>query len=199
MKTTKITLFIILIISLSGNLFAQLRVDPYGRIGIGTNWPNPDFKCHIKGDLLLTTYPEIPPPNQSYCSFFFKVGNGWPGAEFGAKNESSAIAVWASGWGFQTLIAQDFVSMSDSNYKANIQPIENGLQSILKLKSYSFQFKHDSIVDPKTSFGFLAQEVQNILPDLIDTAKNVMLMNYQQIIPIVVEAMQEQQKIIDSH
>lgn len=40
--------------------FAQLKVDQYGRIGMGTNWPNSSYKCHIKGNLLLTTYPDNP-------------------------------------------------------------------------------------------------------------------------------------------
>ena len=70
-----------LLLFLSINAFAQLRVDPYGRIGMGTNYPNSEYKCHIKGDLLLTTYPEIPAPNATFVEFKFKVGHGWPGAD----------------------------------------------------------------------------------------------------------------------
>ncbi len=44
--------------TLSG--FAQLKVDNTGRIGMGTNWPNPGYKCHIAGNLLCTCYPANP-------------------------------------------------------------------------------------------------------------------------------------------
>ncbi len=40
--------------------FAQLKVDQYGRIGMGTNYPNPSYKCHVAGNLLCTSYPANP-------------------------------------------------------------------------------------------------------------------------------------------
>lgn len=32
------------LITFSLTAFAQLKVDQYGRIGMGTNWPNPGYK-----------------------------------------------------------------------------------------------------------------------------------------------------------
>ncbi len=59
---TKYTKTLIFAVSLFMSLasYAQLKVDKSGRIGMGTNWPNSEFKCHIKGNLLLTNYPESP-------------------------------------------------------------------------------------------------------------------------------------------
>lgn len=194
MKAKILTL--VFLFFLGTNLLAQLRIDQNGNIGLGTNWPNPDYKCHIKGNLLLSTFPEIPPPNNTYVEFKFKVGNGWPGAEFGTN--IGHVALWSSDYGFNKLYVEKIYELSDSSYKTNIEPLQIGLSEILQLKSYSFHFKHDSIIDPKLSYGFLAQEVQSTLPDIIDTAKNAMLMDYQQIIPILVVAIQEQQETIDS-
>jgi len=198
MKKIIFLLLFLLLLTSSNLLLAQFKIDPSGRIGIGTNYPNPDFKVHIKGNLLLTTYPEIPPDNSNPVSFVFKVGNGWPGAEFGTNNSEYAIAAWSTDGGYNKLYAKQFISMSDSNYKTNINPIENCLTKVLALKSYSYQFKYDTIIDRKITYGFLAQEVEQILPNVIDSAKNVKLMDYLQIIPIVVQAMQEQQEVIDS-
>ena len=88
MKTKSIVLSIIFaVITLS--TFAQLKVDQYGRIGMGTNWPNPGYKCHIAGNLLCTSYPANP-----YYELRFKVGNGWPGCEIGPS--SDILAFWTS-------------------------------------------------------------------------------------------------------
>ena len=88
MKTKSIVLSIIFaVITLS--TFAQLKVDQYGRIGMGTNYPNPGYKCHVSGNLLCTSYPANP-----YYELRFKVGNGWPGCEIGPS--SDILAFWTS-------------------------------------------------------------------------------------------------------
>ncbi len=198
MKTKNVTslLFLIIMNSIS---YAQLRVDEYGRIGMGTNHPNSGYKCHIKGNLLLTTYPEIPPPNIQPVEFRFKVGNGSPGAEIGTNIDK--IAFWSSETGFNKLYAEEFYTLSDSTKKENIQPIQSGLEFIMKLKPYSYQMKLNSSKknnSPKKSYGFLAQEVREILPEITDSAKGIMLIDYNQIIPLLVHAVKKQNQTIDS-
>ncbi len=196
MKTKKHLILIISFLLLANFTFAQLRVDQFGRIGMGTNYPNPEYKLHIKGNLLLTTYPEIPPSNSTFVEFKFKLGNGKPGAEFGAN--IGKIAVWSQEAGFNKLYALKFYTQSDSSTKTNITAIESALGKILLLNSYSFKFKYDTMVDSKTTYGYLAQDIQNVLPDITDSAKGILLIDYQQIIPLLTEAMKEQQSEIDS-
>lgn len=51
----------------------------------------------------------------------------------------------------------------------------------------------------KTYFGFLAQDVEAIFPDIVDTDENgKKFVSYTQFIPILVEALNEQQDIIDN-
>ena len=71
------------------------------------------------------------------------------------------------------------------------------MEQILQLKTYSYKIKHNTVIDSKTTFGFLAQEIHTVLPDITDTAKGIMLIDYQQIIPLLVEALKEQQSVID--
>ncbi|TAF78126.1 MAG: T9SS C-terminal target domain-containing protein [Bacteroidetes bacterium] len=51
----------------------------------------------------------------------------------------------------------------------------------------------------KTTFGFVAQEIETVLPELVTTsASSVKSVNYIGVIPILVEAMREQQTQIES-
>lgn len=193
MKTKILTLLMLFISIIT---YAQLRVDPTGRIGMGTNYPNPEFKCHIQGNLLLTTYPIIPPPNVVPVELRMKVGNGWPGVDIGSSND--IIAFWSEYVNYNMLLAQGYYTQSDSTLKTNIQPLQKSLEKILQLKSYSYQIKQDSLENLTSTIGFLAQEVKDILPDVIMTGNGIMLMDYQQIIPLLVEALKEQQMVIDS-
>ncbi len=190
---TKILMTLLLFLSI--NTFAQFKINQYGRIGIGIE-PHPYYKLLIKGGLCLTTYPEIPAPNTTFVEFKFKVDNGKPGAEFGTN--IGKIAVWSTEAGFNSLTASHYYIVSDSCIKSNIVPLQNALETVLQLNSYSYQIKQDTVVDSKTTYGFLAQEIQNVLPDIADSAKGILVVDYLQIIPLLTEAMKEQQSEIDS-
>lgn len=192
----KAKFFTLTLLFVSISAFAQLRVDPYGRIGMGTNYPNPAYKLHIKGDLLLTTYPDIPAPNTTPVEFRFKVGNGWPGAEMGTN--IGTIAFWSGEAGYNDLAAGSVYTPSDSSLKTNIKPLTNALEKIKLINSYSYNFKGENEKAKKLKYGFLSQEIEKVLPDITLNAKGVKLLEYQQIIPLLVEGMKEQQKCIDS-
>ena len=81
--------------------------------------------------------------------------------------------------------------------KKNITYTDKGLSDILDLKVRDFHWKDlhkDS--DPKTT-GFIAQEVQEILPYLVYNVEDELRINDSGLIPIMVKAIQEQQKQID--
>jgi hypothetical protein len=56
---------------------------------------------------------------------------------------------------------------SDERLKENIDDLEYGLTEILQLRPVSYNWKNDTINQGK-QFGFIAQEVQEIMPDLIN-------------------------------
>jgi hypothetical protein len=199
MKTKSIILATIFAVcSISSH--AQLKVDAGGRIGMGTLFPNPAYKCHIKGNLLLTTYPGSPS-----IDFKFKVGNGWPGTEIGTTVDK--LAFWESYTGYNKLYAEQFYKFSDSTSKTEISPIESGLQKVLSLKTYRYalkdtEFSMDGKETPfiRYEYGFLSQEIEKTLDmvKITDDVKGAKLMDYDQIIPLAVAAIQEQQNLIDS-
>jgi hypothetical protein len=55
---------------------------------------------------------------------------------------------------------------SDSRLKDNIQDISYGLKDILKLRPVSYHWKDDKI-NQGVQFGFIAQEVQEVMPEAI--------------------------------
>ena len=105
------------------------------------------------------------------------------------------------------------IQTSDANDKKQMLPLAQGLDKIKSLRPISFQWKDDNIDKSSTHLGFVAQEVQQVLPEIVvdhewkeipDTTEKVwekterLGMKYAEIIPVLVKAMQEQQTIIDS-
>lgn len=88
--------------------------------------------------------------------------------------------------------------MSDRRLKKDIINLPNGqLEKILALQGVSFRMKDDP--KGKIEFGFIAQDVQPLFPELIKTDPDGMLsLNYMGMIAPMAEAIQEQQAIIDA-
>ena len=65
-----------------------------------------------------------------------------------------------------------WTNASDERMKTNISPLadEDGLQSILRLRPIRFNWK-DADTDAKTGrqLGFVAQEVESVLPEVVVT------------------------------
>jgi hypothetical protein len=97
------------------------------------------------------------------------------------------------------------VNPSDIRLKNDIIDLEYGLNEILQLRPVSYNWKNDKINQGK-QFGFIAQEVQEIMPKLIsefttteDEEEVIRLgLDKEGIYATLVNAIQEQQKIIQS-
>lgn len=112
------------------------------------------------------------------------------------------------------------VNTSDTNLKKDINPLNYGLNEILKLKPVSFKWKDEfttskeKVSDDKkvTKIGFLAQDLLKTIPEVVQTHswqitdekkqaeylpnKNLGVF-YSDIIPVTVKAIQEQQTQIE--
>lgn len=91
--------------------------------------------------------------------------------------------------------------VSDFSVKKNIQPINYGLETIMQLNPVSFEYKDGwKNYGKGTQIGFIAQEVQNVLPNSTFITPKTGKMGYNEIdlVPILVKAVQEQQEEIDS-
>jgi hypothetical protein len=86
----------------------------------------------------------------------------------------------------QTITAQEFTPTSDINLKENIHTVENALETISSLRGVSFDWKETG----KGSYGVIAQELEEILPDLVKNGE-VKSVNYNGIIGVLIEAVKE--------
>ena len=92
-----------------------------------------------------------------------------------------------------------FGSPSDKTLKENIKPIENALDKVNKLKGVEFNWKEQGITNLNEDIGFIAQDVQEILPQLVRENENGKLsLRHQGIVPVLVEAIKELTKEIET-
>jgi hypothetical protein len=91
---------------------------------------------------------------------------------------------------------------SDERWKTNIKPIQNALDNVLKIQGVTYHWKVDEYPDKHFSkneqIGFIAQEVEKIYPQVVLTDKDgYKSIDYSKLTPILVQAIKEQQKIIE--
>jgi hypothetical protein len=92
------------------------------------------------------------------------------------------------------LSATQFTSLSDVTQKTNIQPIENSIELTKQLQGVRF----DWIDNNKPSLGLIAQEVEKVLPELVETsADGTKSVSYGNIVGVLIEAIKEQQVRIE--
>lgn len=101
----------------------------------------------------------------------------------------------------------EWSAQSDRRLKKNIVQISSVINKVMALKPSVYEFKYNNSSNNK-SFGFIAQELKEFFPEMVDEAplkadKNVpasidnqMGVSYSQISVIAIKAIQEQQEMI---
>ena len=89
----------------------------------------------------------------------------------------------------------DITAFSDIRLKNNITDIEHGLDKVLKLKGVTF----DRITDGKKSIGVIAQDVLEVLPEVVNEEKDGYLsVAYGNIVGVLIEAIKELSNKVDN-
>jgi uncharacterized protein YaiE (UPF0345 family) len=84
---------------------------------------------------------------------------------------------------------------SDERVKDIIEPIEGGVEKLLHLRTVIGKYKFDET--NKRRVFLIAQDVQSVLPEAVSEDESGSLsLQYQDLIPVLVKAIQEQQTII---
>lgn len=108
---------------------------------------------------------------------------------------------------------------SDERLKENIEEVDNAIIKIEKLKPvfYTFNERANKLAGFNTSskhIGLFAQDVQSVLPEVVTLApfdtidvtenekvsksgENYLTIKYEKIVPLLVQAIKEQQKVIN--
>ena len=114
---------------------------------------------------------------------------------------------------FNSIQVANVYNYSDARAKENIKPLTTGLEAVLQLRPVSYTWKpavsqaatefSSSIAngpteDRQTQYGFLAQEVEAVLPDAVKTdEEGHKMINYTAIIPMLVQAVQQLQATVN--
>jgi hypothetical protein len=108
---------------------------------------------------------------------------------------------------------------SDERFKKNIKPINSALAKIMQIQPKQYEYRTDEYpamhFDKNINYGFIAQELEKVLPELTDNktaipdpkrnknsfnfkmTQGYYSVNYIGLIPVMVKAIQEQQQQIE--
>jgi hypothetical protein len=89
---------------------------------------------------------------------------------------------------------------SDKRFKEDIKNVEGALEKISNIKGVSYRFAKNDATAKKnfaegTQIGLIAQDLQGVFPELVnEDADGYLAVNYQGVIPVLIEAMKELKK-----
>jgi len=117
---------------------------------------------------------------------------------------SSVSKVFAASDGGAEIYASTINTGSDRRFKTNIRTLDNNLEKILQIRAKQYT----NILNGRSEFGVIAQEVNEVFPELVQEidysendefdskGKKRFFVNYQGFIPILINAVNEQQEMI---
>ena len=160
-------------------------------IAMGWNTNAQDYASMSIGQYNKTD--ETPNPESfSFQNTAFVIGNG------GYDNEgnydghrSNAFEVLFDG---TTTIAGDLNVNSDARLKANIISLGSTLSKLLQIDGKSYTMKKDE--SEKQKIGLLAQDIEKVFPELVSESHGIKSVNYQGLVPVLINALKEQQNEI---
>ncbi len=165
-----------------------------GRIGIGTS--SPVNVLDINGRARIRH-------NGATAGLWFNPSTndtgGSDGAFFGMETNTSAGIFIGGSWRMRlsstgNLTISGTLTESDQRLKKDIKKVENPLAKIEALSGYNYHWIATDR-DPKLQAGVLAQEVEKVMPELVnEDSVGTKSVNYVGLIPYLIESVKELSK-----
>ncbi|CAN5662171.1 hypothetical protein BH11BAC5_BH11BAC5_24080 [soil metagenome] len=151
-----------------------MRIDANGNVGIGGTFRNVSGIATTNPEKLVVSGNIVPRTS----------GSGTLGTSTYKWN-----AVYATNGTIQT---------SDRRMKTNISDLKYGLKEVLAMRPVSFNWK--TTPGSNNKVGLIAQEVKAIVPEVVsgDETKETLGLNYAELVPVLINAVKEQQKEIEA-
>ena len=94
-----------------------------------------------------------------------------------------------------TVNAANFNTTSDATLKTNVETLSGSLDAVMSMRGVSF----DWIESGKSEVGVIAQEIEEIIPDLVNTnEQGIKSVKYGNMVAVLIEAIKDQQKRIEA-
>lgn len=193
----------------SGTVAEKMRITSGGDINMNATSGNK--LVTVKGQTGNGYYGEVRLGNVDHSAGIIgrHVSSGNANLEFWTENYSSGgytlkMTITASG-NIGAPTGTNIYNASDVRFKQNITTITNGLDKIIGLNPIKFNWIEgfEESEDGKDMLGFIAQEVQNVIPEAVENfgnnsitigetiIDNPLRVNEKFIIPVLVKAIQE--------
>ncbi|MFC1483907.1 tail fiber domain-containing protein, partial [Candidatus Neomarinimicrobiota bacterium] len=94
-------------------------------------------------------------------------------------------------------IADAWTTYSSRRWKTNIVPIDGALDKVMRLRGVYYDWK----VDGKHDVGLIAEEVGEVIPEIVAYEENgidAQSVDYARLVALLIEGMKEQQKEIEA-
>lgn len=125
-------------------------------------------------------------------SFYIGLSSATTGAWTSAYTSSTKLYYNPS---TGTLNSTTFNSLSDANLKTNVETVQNASDTISKMRGVSF----DWVDNGNKSYGVIAQEIEQVVPELVSTNEyGEKSVNYLSIIAFLIESNKELQARIET-
>lgn len=168
-----------------------------GSVGIGLNNPNEILDVNGRMRIRHTIIGGFPYTSGLWMSNSTNSLSGADGAFYGMKTDTETGFFIGNSWRFWVnnagngYLNGNLIQTSDKRLKKNFLPITNSLSNIYKLNGYQFNWIEEARSrDLQT--GLIAQEVQKIFPELVQTdEKGFLSVNYIGLVPHLIEAVKE--------
>jgi hypothetical protein len=140
--------------------------------------------------------------------FMGTVGSSTSGADVTYSLYSTGAAAYRFYVGYNGTISATTTTISaisDIRFKENVRDLDVGLEKIMALKPRLYDWKKGKGADIKNARGFIAQEFEQVFPDLIDEWKDPAPEGEEpykavraDLIPVLVKAIQELKADLDA-
>jgi len=165
-----------------GNSAERMRIDASGNLLVGATSTARSAQFRITGQALL---PGIYVGSTTGNCYIYEGSTNVISFRTGASGSDRYFSFDTSGNG--NALSGSWVNGSDARLKENVKPLDKGLLDILSLRPVSY----NRIGAEQTEIGFIAQEVQPIIPEVVHDTGEYLGISYGNITAVLVKAIQE--------
>jgi hypothetical protein len=212
-----------IVFALGDLVSVDFAMDEEGHFGVGTE--DPQWDVHVAGDnprILVDAQESNPELNFRTAGDTF--GTQWAvykdstsgdlrffqgGDKLTVENSTGNVGIGTTNPGTCKLYVNGgasgtgaWGSCSDIRFKDNIVPIGDALSKILSLRGVAFDWKKEEHpeknFDEGTHFGVIAQEIEEVLPEVVRVGpEGDKSVAYSEIVPVLIESIKSQQSQIE--